>query len=81
MKIPETDSIQALADYWDHHDLTDHDEDLEEVEARVFVRGSAHDLRVTLTPNEQAELRRRAQERGVDEATLIGEWVREKLAS
>lgn len=38
MPIPETDSIEALAEFWDTHDVTDLEDDLEEVEARVFVR-------------------------------------------
>ena len=35
-KIPETDSIQELAQFWDTHDLTDFEEQLEEVTERVF---------------------------------------------
>jgi len=30
-KIPETDSIQELAQFWDTHDLTDFEDELEEV--------------------------------------------------
>ena len=35
-KIPETDSIQELADFWDTHDLTDFEDELEEVTELVF---------------------------------------------
>lgn len=45
MPIPETDSIEALAEFWDTHDVTDLEDDLEEVNVRVFVRGPAHDER------------------------------------
>ena len=34
--IPQTDSIQELADFWDTHDLTDFEDELEEVSESVF---------------------------------------------
>ena len=34
--IPQTDSIQELADFWDTHDLTDFEDELEEVTEPVF---------------------------------------------
>ena len=38
-KIPHTDSIEELARFWDHHDLTDFEAELEEVPAEtVFER-------------------------------------------
>jgi hypothetical protein len=40
-KLPKTDSIQELAEFWDTHDLTDFEEELEEVAEPVFVRGTA----------------------------------------
>jgi hypothetical protein len=38
MKIPDTDSIRELAEFWDTHDVTDFDDQLEEVAEPVFVR-------------------------------------------
>ena len=35
-KIPITDSIQELARFWDTHDLTDFEEELDEVSSPVF---------------------------------------------
>ncbi len=37
-KILQTDSIQEFADFWDTHDLTDFDAELEEVDEPVFDR-------------------------------------------
>jgi len=34
--IPQTDSIEALARFWDEHDLTDFEDELQEVTERVF---------------------------------------------
>ena len=36
--IPQTDSIQELAHFWDTHDLTDFENELEEVGEPVFER-------------------------------------------
>ena len=40
-KLPSTDSIQELAQFWDTHDLTDFEEELEEVTEPVFARDTA----------------------------------------
>ena len=37
--IPNTDSIEELAQFWDNHDLTDFEGQLEEVRRPVFRRG------------------------------------------
>ena len=37
--IPKTDSIQELAHFWDTHDLTDFEDELEEVSEPVFELG------------------------------------------
>jgi len=38
MKIPTTDSIRELAEFWDTHDLTECEDELEEAKDRVFER-------------------------------------------
>jgi hypothetical protein len=75
--IPSTDSIDALARFWDSHDVTDYSDELEEVKGPVFKRSDV--VRVPLTAEEHDSLRRRALKRGVDESALIHEWIREKL--
>ena len=37
-KVPRADSIHELARFWDTHDLTDFEEQLEEVAEPVFER-------------------------------------------
>ena len=37
-RIPQTDSIPELEEFWDTHDLTDYEEELEEVVEPVFQR-------------------------------------------
>ena len=78
-RIPETDSIEELARFWDSHDLTDCEDQLEEIHTPVFVRGKEATFAIALTPEEVQALRRIARSHGVKEPTLMREWVREKL--
>jgi len=36
LEIPQTDSIEELARFWDSHDLTDYEDQLEEVTEAFF---------------------------------------------
>ena len=51
-KLPGTDSIRKLAEFWDNHDLADFEDELEEVGKPVFVRGSS--IKVPLKSGEAA---------------------------
>ena len=78
-KLPQSDSIQELAQFWDTHDLTDFDNELEEVIGPVF----EHELTVMIRLGSQdAEvIRNIAKAKGLDDAELIHEWVVEKVHS
>ena len=76
-KMPQTDSIHELAMFWQRHDVTEFENELEEVPGPVFQR--AHVVSVPLTGDEHQAVRDAAAARGIDEATLIHEWVRERL--
>ena len=78
-KIPKTDSIEELARFWDAHDITDFEEELEEVTEAVFARRGCQ-VTIRLDERESEAVRRIASARGIEEAVLIQEWVREKLA-
>lgn len=78
-KIPQTDSIQELAKFWDTHDVTDFEEQLEEVTEPVFERKSDTGLTIHLQPQEVETVKRLAEIKGVDREALIREWVLEKL--
>src|SRR5262249_48674622 len=60
-KIPSTDSIEELARFWDRHDLTDFEDQLEEVTAPVFTRRSTTAAMVRLRPHEAKEINRVAK--------------------
>lgn len=77
--LPKTDSIEELASFWDTHDLTDFEDELEEVPGQVFRR----DRSITLyfDAREASAIRELANSKGLAEAELIRSWVMEKLHS
>jgi predicted DNA binding CopG/RHH family protein len=79
LKLPQIDSIEELAQFWDTHDLTEFAEELEEVTEPVFERKPETTIPLHLHPQELEAVKRAAQARGVAEAVLLREWVLEKL--
>ena len=78
-KLPQTDSIKELAEFWDTHDLTDFEDQLEEVTESVFDRREEAVMEIHLQPQEAETVKRLAESKGVAEEVLIREWVLEKL--
>ena len=77
-KLPKTDSIEKLAEFWDTHDLTDFEEELEEVAEPVFMRGTA--IKVPLESRQVEAVEQMAQAKGVSREELIRAWVLQKIA-
>ena len=77
-KLPKTDSIEKLAEFWDTHDLTDFEAELEEVAEPVFVCGTA--IKVPLESREVEAVEQMAQAKGVSREELIRAWVLQKIA-
>jgi CopG antitoxin of type II toxin-antitoxin system len=77
-KLPKTDSIQKLAEFWDTHDSTDFEDELEEVTEPVFVRSTA--IKVPLESGEVKAVEQMAQAKGISREELIRAWVLQKLA-
>jgi predicted DNA binding CopG/RHH family protein len=77
-KLPKTHSIQELAEFWDTHDLTDFEDELEEVAEPVFERGAA--IKVPLESREVEAVEQMAQAKGVSREELVRAWVLQKLA-
>ena len=76
-RVPKTDSIQELAHFWDTHDLSDFEDDLEEVSGLVFE--PAPILKIRLLPDEAEVIKQLAESRGISYSDLIREWVRENI--
>lgn len=78
-RLPTTDSIEELAKFWDTHDLTDFEDELEEPGEAVFVRAGGTSLSVDLQPAEARQLKRIARARRVKEAAIVRQWILERL--
>ena len=77
-KLPKTDSIRELAEFWDTHDLTDFEDELQEVTDPVFVTGDA--IKVPLKSRDIAALERLARAKGVSREQLVRSWVLKRIA-
>ena len=77
-KLPKTNSIQKLAEFWDSHDLTDFEDELQEVAEQVFVRGGA--IQVPLESRDLAAVERLARSKGVSPEQLVRSWVLQRIA-
>jgi pyrroloquinoline quinone (PQQ) biosynthesis protein C len=77
-RLPRTDSIKKLAEFWDSHDLTDFEDELVEVAEPVFVRGNA--IKVSLETHEAEAVKRMAEAKGVSPEQLVRVWVLQKVA-
>ena len=66
--MPDTDSIDELAVFWDTHDLTDFHDQLEEVRRPTFVRDEKTTLAISLKRREAEALTRVARSEGVHPA-------------
>lgn len=76
-KLPKTDSIQELAEFWDSHDLSDYQDELEEISEPVFVRREA--IQVPLKSREVQAVERLAEAKGISREELVRAWVLQKL--
>ena len=78
-RIPTTDSIRELAEFWDTHDVTDFDDELEEVTEAVFEPRGGTALEIHLGPSEAVAVKHLAESRGIGASELIEQWVRQKV--
>ncbi|HEV2350192.1 MAG TPA: CopG family antitoxin [Terriglobia bacterium] len=78
-RLPDTDSVEELAAFWDEHDLTDFADRLQEVSEPVFVRAQGECVSIELPPSEAQHLKRIARSRGVNETIVLRQWIIEKL--
>jgi predicted DNA binding CopG/RHH family protein len=76
-KVPQTDSIHELAQFWDTHDLTDFEEQLEEVAEPVFEREKV--VQVHLPARDAETVESIARAKGLNPGDLIRGWIMEKV--
>lgn len=80
-KLPQTDSIEELARFWDTHDLTEFGDQLEEVIEPIFEHEHGTTMVLRLEPEEIKAVEKIAKIRGVGQSELLRDWVQEKLGS
>lgn len=76
-RLPQTDSIKELASFWDTHDVTEFESELEEVGESVFERDT--EITIRLERDDVNAVRTIAKSREVADAELIREWVLERI--
>ena len=75
--LPKIDSISELAEFWQSHDLTDFEDELEEVMTPVFQR--VDQFQVRLSASDARALRSKARKAHISEGELVSQWVHERL--
>ncbi len=77
--LPETfDSFEAMADFWDIHDVTDYAEFLTPVEMSI-AEHPVTEYVITLSDTQDDLLQRATEREGIPLTALINTWVQEKL--
>jgi hypothetical protein len=79
-RIPEFQTREEEAEFWDTHDVTDYLDELRPVRIRV-APGLSAGMTVRLDPADRAVLGRIAAERGIGPSTLARMWIKERLRS
>jgi len=74
--LPPIDSIEELAAYWDTHDISDHEEELEET-ADVFENKTV--VQVSLDTEQVESAEKFAKLKGMTLPALIQQWVGEHI--
>lgn len=78
-QLPNTDSVEEMARFWDRHTLTDFEDQLEEVAEPLFERRPTT-LVLHLEPREAEAVTQIARNRGIERSELAREWVLKGLA-
>jgi hypothetical protein len=77
-RIPDFQSREEEAEFWDTHDITDYFDELRPVAVRYAPNLSAG-MTVRLDPADRKALGRIAAEMGVGPSTLVRMWIKERL--
>ena len=77
-EIPDTQSVEKLAEFWEANDLTDFMDQLEEVSEPVFERKTLP-ITVRLLPEEIKAVQEMAHLQGTSQTSLLRNWVLEKI--
>ncbi|MBI1801312.1 MAG: hypothetical protein HYR71_06760 [Chloroflexi bacterium] len=78
--IPEFDTLQQIADFWDTHSTADYDDLTYPVELEVRLQhGAQRPEAIRILPELSEKLQAVADARGVSVETLVNVWLTEKV--
>jgi hypothetical protein len=77
--IPEFDTLEDIANFWDTHSTADYDDMTHEVHFEVALREPHAAQTIMLVPELEQVITTLAQARGVSVETLINVWLTEKV--
>jgi hypothetical protein len=77
--IPEFETLDDIAEFWDTHSTADYDDVTHEVQFEVRLRSAEQAQTVTLLPELSETLQALANARGVSLETLVNVWLTEKV--
>lgn len=77
-RIPEFQSIEEEAAFWDTHDTVDFEDAFRPVKVR-FAKNLSQGLTIRLDPKTLEKLRTEASAKGIGPTTLVRMWVLEHL--
>ena len=78
-KIPQMDSIEEIADFWDNNSLADYWDDTEPAEFEISPNARRQYL-VAIDPDLLQRLQKVAQERGLSTESLVNLFLEQHLA-
>jgi hypothetical protein len=78
--IPEFETLDDIAEFWDAHSTADYDDLTHEVQFEIRLGSHAEQARtITLLPELSETLQALANTRGVSVETLVNVWLTEKI--
>lgn len=77
-KIPDFQSREEEAEFWDTHDFTEFLDETRPVKLRVGKQLS-EGMTIRLDRHDRQGLERRAREQGIGPSTLVRMWIKERL--
>src|SRR5215213_1084437 len=77
-RIPDFQSREEEAAFWDTHDFTEYPEETRPVKLRV-AKNLSEGLTVRLDRRDREELERRATEQRIGPSTLVRMWIKDRL--
>lgn len=75
IKIPEFNTLQEMAEFWDTHDITDFEDQLVEVQEPVFKNLRTRIITVRLDADHYDMLQEIAEQEQQDTISLVRGWV------